>query len=260
MPNMQDQRGRTRRRNPIGEQFSYRTIAMMRSPAYRVLSRAAHQVLSRIEVELAQHGGLENGALPVTFDHFVEYGLHRRSVAPAIRELATLGFIEVTRHGCARNGDLRQASTYRLTNRPTGKTAQTDEWRKIKSVADAEALAHKARRDVNPRARALGIARAEKQKPSTTFCCAPVAESATETRQTPVAESAATVETESATTSRISVKAGQTDDAALLRKSELIDCPPGAPAFVAAVEVPRPVAGVGQNGRTPRGASSAAGR
>jgi hypothetical protein len=31
-------------------------------------------VISRIEIELAHHGGNDNGQLPVTTDDFVEYG------------------------------------------------------------------------------------------------------------------------------------------------------------------------------------------
>ena len=41
-----------KRRNRINEQFSARLIEMLESPAYRVLSRSAHLVISRIEVEL----------------------------------------------------------------------------------------------------------------------------------------------------------------------------------------------------------------
>jgi hypothetical protein len=78
-------------RNKISGQWAPRLIEMLGSPAYRVLSRAAHQVLARIEIEHAHHGGAENGKLPVTYDHFVEYGLHRHAVGPAIRELVSLG-------------------------------------------------------------------------------------------------------------------------------------------------------------------------
>jgi hypothetical protein len=45
------------RRNSINGQWSPRLIEMLRSPAYRVLSRAAHQVIARIEIELGDHGG-----------------------------------------------------------------------------------------------------------------------------------------------------------------------------------------------------------
>ena len=58
------------RRTKIGEQFSTRIIRMLESPAYRALSLSAHRLLSRIEVELAHHGGKDNGKLPVTFKDF----------------------------------------------------------------------------------------------------------------------------------------------------------------------------------------------
>ena len=69
------------------------------SPAYQVLSRAAHQALSRIEIEHMMHGGFENGKLPVTYDQFVAYALHRRSIAPALRELEAVRLVEVTERG-----------------------------------------------------------------------------------------------------------------------------------------------------------------
>jgi hypothetical protein len=45
--------------------LAWRVIAMLRSPAYRALSLSGHKILSRIEIELADHGGdkgRENGA------------------------------------------------------------------------------------------------------------------------------------------------------------------------------------------------------
>lgn len=86
----------SRRKNSIAGQFAARPIAMLESPAYQVLSLAAHRVLSRLEIEHAHHGGKDNGKLPCTFEHFEQYGLHRRSIAPALRELVALGFVEVT--------------------------------------------------------------------------------------------------------------------------------------------------------------------
>jgi hypothetical protein len=68
-----------RKRNQIVGQFAPRPIEMLESPAYKVLSRAAHQVLARIEIEHAHHGGTDNGHLPVTYEQFVEYGLHRKA-------------------------------------------------------------------------------------------------------------------------------------------------------------------------------------
>jgi hypothetical protein len=106
-----------RKRNQIAGQFAARPIKMLESPPHRGLSRAAGQVLSRIEIEHAHHGGTDNGRLPVTYEQFVEYGLHRKAVPPAIRELEALGFIEITQRGCGGSADFRRPSHYRLTYR-----------------------------------------------------------------------------------------------------------------------------------------------
>ena len=136
---------RPRKKNSIAGQFAARPIAMLECAAYRVLSRAAHMVLSRLEVEHAHHGGKDNGKLPCTFAHFEEYGVHRRSVAPAIRELVALGFVEVTRKGAAGNAEFRQPNLYRLTYRPAHNATGdgTHEYRKLGSLAEAEAAAEK---------------------------------------------------------------------------------------------------------------------
>src|ERR1700686_3983281 len=81
-----------RKRNRIDGQFNARLIELLESPAYRVLSLSAHRVLDRISIELAHHGGNDNGKLPVTYEQFMEYGMDRNAVAPAIRELEALGF------------------------------------------------------------------------------------------------------------------------------------------------------------------------
>jgi len=134
------------RRNRIGEQFAARTIRMLESPAYRVLSIHAHRVLARIEIELAHHGGRENGKLPVTFDHFVEYGVRRHSVAPAIRELEALGFIEVTEQGRAGNAEWRRPNKFRITYRNVDRAKPTNEWERIETDEEAEMIAKAARR------------------------------------------------------------------------------------------------------------------
>ena len=70
--------GRERRRT-IDGQFAPRTIEMLESPSYRVLSLSARRVLDRLEIELGHHGGTGNGDLPVTYDQFQEFGLGRLS-------------------------------------------------------------------------------------------------------------------------------------------------------------------------------------
>jgi hypothetical protein len=83
--------------------------------------------------------------LPVSYDDFVEYGIHRHSISPGIRELAALGFIEVMRRGRAGNAEYRRASEFRITYRPVASAAPTHEWERITSLAQAESAAASAR-------------------------------------------------------------------------------------------------------------------
>jgi hypothetical protein len=137
-----------RRRTTIGGQFAPRLIEMLESPAYRALSLSAHRVLARIEIEFAHHGGTQNGTLPVTYDNFERYGIHRHAIASAIREVVALGFVEITAQGCAGNADWRTPSRYRLTYRHAeGLPGDgTHEWRKIKDQQEAELTANLARK------------------------------------------------------------------------------------------------------------------
>jgi hypothetical protein len=161
-----------KRRNSINEQWSPRRRSMLESPAYRVLSQSAHRAISRIELELCYHGGNDNGQLPVTFDDFVEYGIDRASVAPALREGEALGFFHITEHGRGGNREYRAPNKFYLTfavGRESRAKPPTDEWRKIETVKEAKAIARAARAAKNPRAVAHGKKNAEmrtkKQKP-----------------------------------------------------------------------------------------------
>ena len=135
---------RATRRTWIGEQFSARTIRMLRCPAYCVLSLSGRRVLDRIEIEMADHGGTDNGKLPVTYDDFERYGIHRHCIGPAIREVVALGFVEITEQGRAGNAEWRKPNLFRLTYRHT-KYEPTNEWEKIKTPEEAEAIAQAAR-------------------------------------------------------------------------------------------------------------------
>ena len=133
------------RKNKIAGQFSARTIAMMESPAFHVLTLSAHRALARLEIEHAHHGGSDNGKLPVTKEHFMEYGIHDHAVAPALRELEALGFIEITERGRAGNAEHRRPHKFRLTYRHLDRADPTDEWSRIASTEEANMLARKAR-------------------------------------------------------------------------------------------------------------------
>lgn len=147
-------RGGQRKKTIVG-QFAPRLTEMLESPAYRALSLSGHRVLARLEIELGHHAGHDNGKLPTTFDDFQTYGVHRQAIAPAIRELVALGFIEVIQAGRAGNAEWRRPSLYRLTYRHQELTQPTDDWRKITTIEEAELIANAARK-----------ASPEKQNPS----------------------------------------------------------------------------------------------
>jgi len=136
-----------KRRNSIDGQFAAHTIEMLKSPAWSVLSLSARRVLDRIEIEHADHGGYDNGRLPVTYDDFERYGIHRHSIAAAIRETVALGFTEITERGRAGNAEFRSPHKFRLTYFPVRRAPPTNEWQRIKTVEEAQALATAARRE-----------------------------------------------------------------------------------------------------------------
>lgn len=140
--------GKTIRRNKISGQFAYQLIEMLELPAWRILSLSAHRVLDRIQIEHAQHAGRENGQLTVTFRDFNEYGIHWNAIAPAIREVAALGFIRITQYGIASNAEFRIPNKFALTHLPTanGQVAPTNDWRQVKTIEEATAIADAARK------------------------------------------------------------------------------------------------------------------
>ena len=134
------------RKTAIGGQFAPRRIDMLRSPAYRALSLSGRKVLDRLEIEMADHGGTDNGRLPVTYQNFVDYGIHRQAIYPAIREVVALGFVELTEQGVAGTAEFRKPNKFRLTYRHTDNARGdgTHEWMKV-SEDDAPLIAAAAR-------------------------------------------------------------------------------------------------------------------
>lgn len=121
----------------IAGQFIAHRVEMLESPAWASLGFAARRCLDRLEIEHAGHGGKDNGALPVTYDDFAAFGIRRKSIAPAIRQLVAAGLVEITRQGRGGNAEYRQPSQYRLTYLPTAKANPTDDWRRYTPVAGA---------------------------------------------------------------------------------------------------------------------------
>jgi hypothetical protein len=134
------------RRNSIPGQFDGREIELLESPAFRVASLSCRMILDRLAIEHAHHGGKENGRLPVTYNQFVEYGLHRHAIPPAIHEGEKLGLFFVTERGRANAGEFRSPNLFRISYRWCGKHPPTNEWKRIKTMEEAKLIARGARR------------------------------------------------------------------------------------------------------------------
>jgi hypothetical protein len=131
-------------KNRIDGCFAPHLAEMLESPAWCILSRAARQILDYCEIRLARHWA-KNGQLIMTYDELVAYGVHRHAIAPAIRELIALGFIEVTEQGRAGNAECRRPTKVRVTYLKTKDAPPAHEWRHI-TKDDAAMIAKSARR------------------------------------------------------------------------------------------------------------------
>lgn len=134
-----------KRRTKIEGQFAPRSIDLLRSSAMAALSLTGRRILDRLEIELADHGGNDNGQLPCTFEDFGRFGINRKRIAAGIRECVALGFVEVAQRGSAGNREHRRPNLYRLTYRHTDFADPTDEWRRLQSDDDAKKAALEAR-------------------------------------------------------------------------------------------------------------------
>jgi hypothetical protein len=126
---------------------------VVESPALRVLSIHAIRVMHRLEHEDMSHGCAENGRLIVTHDQFVGWGVERKQIAHAIRELVALGFIEIMERGYAGAAGHGKANRFRLTYLNT-KTFEepSHDWRRIGTIEEANATAKVALSDKDSRA------------------------------------------------------------------------------------------------------------
>jgi hypothetical protein len=144
--------GKTVKRNAVAQFYTSRPVELLNSPAFRVISRAAHLALARIEIELRQHAGNGNGKLIVTKEQFVKYGIHQDSIAPALRELEDLGILFI-KHGRGGNAEHREPNRFFLNYLCGAIDAHeqiTDAWKRFRTVDDAEQTARKARNAKDP--------------------------------------------------------------------------------------------------------------
>ena len=152
-------RSKTHKPDEANPAFIMTRLVMLDSVAYWALKPIERTVLAVIEIEHMRHGGSENGRLVVTRRQFEKRGIHKDAIAPSIRALEALGFIELER-GAAGIGDQAQAHRFRLTY---VQPDPTDEWRKFHDPGMARVVAETARQSSDIRARRLGLRSAQKQ-------------------------------------------------------------------------------------------------
>lgn len=175
--------------------FAPRLIEMLECPAMRVLSLTARRILDRLEIEFAHHGGSENGKLPCTYADLERFGINRRQIGAGFAELVSLGFLEIARPGRAGNAEYRAPTLYRLTYRHMDAQAPTHEWRRVRTIEEAEAIVKQSREplaEFERRRRAKKDPR-KKQKAGVGFAENSVVETHTESRVVPGVETHTTV-------------------------------------------------------------------
>ena len=149
------------------EHFNTRPVELINCPAFRVLSRHALLAQARIELELRQHGGHGNGCLIVTTQQFVEYGIERRRVPEALREVDALGIVRTTVRGRGGNAEHWQPNRFLLNYLCGAVDAHdqiTDAWNKFKTLDEAEEVAAAARAAKDPQKVAYSRRNAHKTK------------------------------------------------------------------------------------------------
>ena len=118
---------KTNRHTKIVGQFAPHRIDMLRSPAWRVLSLSARRVLDRVEIEMGDHGGTDNGRLPVTF-LVISSGTEfsgTQSAQPSAKPLPLASFLSPSRaapvmlNGGHRTASGSHSATPTTASRPT---------------------------------------------------------------------------------------------------------------------------------------------
>ncbi len=114
---------------------------VMTSRAWKARSVPLMRILERLAIEHMAHGGRRNGSLYVSYGQFVQEGVSRRAIKPALRLGEDLGLLEVIRPLGKAGGTLRNPHAYRLTYLPLPSGRLTDEWKAVGAVQIQAALA-----------------------------------------------------------------------------------------------------------------------
>jgi hypothetical protein len=113
---------------------------MVASPAWRALSLSARKCLERIEIELAKHGGKNNGDLPVTQRDFIAHRVSGARVKAALAELVAFGFIEMTPgYGC-QSPLYGRSARFRVLSCASRDGPPPENWKRFKTDAEAKAM------------------------------------------------------------------------------------------------------------------------
>lgn len=130
--------------------FAWQTAELLSSPAWRGMSPNTRRLIDRLMIEHIQHGGIENGKLPVTHADFEAHGLSRNFIRAAIDEAEAFGLIRFRRGG--RWGGVKRPSLYQLTWIGTSDAPPTNEW-EATSEKTVEAWKRAKRRSKSKRKR-----------------------------------------------------------------------------------------------------------
>lgn len=110
------------------------TVELLSSDAWRSRSRNCIRLIDRLMIEHMAHAGQMNGALIVTYNQLVEFGIRRNDVKRSIEEAAVFGLLDVTEQGGFK-GSSKLPNRYRLTFLPCFENGYarpaTNEWERV---------------------------------------------------------------------------------------------------------------------------------
>ena len=154
--------------NSIVGQFTAYPVEMLESPAWRALTPSAKRCIERIAIELAHHGGRDNGELPVTYRNFRAFGVYMDGIRLALAEAVALGFIEMTPGHASLSPDYGRAARFRiLFLNCIGPLPDHTRWKRFKTLDEAKLTGKLARASAMPKKRTKARNHASPHDPET---------------------------------------------------------------------------------------------
>jgi hypothetical protein len=142
---------------PKGESWAWLLKKMLTSPAWLELikHRVAHLIVERIVLEYLEHAGNNNGRLIVTYENFAEdCAVRRQSISEGIDIAEALGFLIVHRGRRKTAKNHNPPNRYALTFYPIYEEFETNNWEKIKTRDEAEAIVARVKAAILEKAKA----------------------------------------------------------------------------------------------------------